>query len=284
MAITDFFYHGSTRKLIVAFGTLFNNITISRKDNKIITVPLTYASKEKFYLTFKQNYNLNKMSNMTLPRMGFIISDIAYDFERKTSSIGKFHAHGIDNNSHKKMYMPVPYDLIIELSIYSRNMIDGLQILEQIIPFFKPSFNITINELDPMGVMRDIPIILDSISPDDTSETDISDGFRLIRWDLNFTMKANYYGPIQNQKIIKKVYVDYHTSTDGKYNEEVDERYYLEVDPLESRQEDIWEYSEELISSHDSNNISIIPLEVDIAGRDVDGLIYIADSCKWKII
>jgi hypothetical protein len=284
MAITDFFYHGSTRKLIVAFGTLFNNITISRKDGKIITVPLTYASKEKFYLTFKQNYALNKMANLTLPRMGFIISDIAYDFERKTSSIGKFHAQGVNNNSHRKMYMPVPYDLNIELSIYSRNMIDGLQILEQIIPFFKPSFNITINELDPMGVMRDIPIILDSISPDDTSETDVADGFRLLRWDLSFTMKANYYGPIQNQKIIKKVYVDYYTSTDGEYVDDVDERYYLEIDPLDSRQEDLWDYSEELISTHDSKNTVILPVEIDIVKRNSDAFIYMTDTCKWEII
>jgi hypothetical protein len=284
MAITDHFYHGSTRKIIVAFGTLFNNITITRKDDKNITVPLTYASKEKFYITLQQNYKLDRMSNLILPRMGFVITDMGYDFERKQSSIGKFHAHSMDDRSHKKMFLPVPWDINIDLSIYSRNMSDGLQILEQIIPFFKPSFNITINELDPMGVMRDIPIILDSISHDDTSEGDVADGFRLLRWDLSFTIKANYYGPVQDQKVIKRVYVDYYTSTDGEYVEDVDERYYVEVDPIDARQEDLWDFNEELISSHDSNNRVIPPVEADLGGKEYEGFLYFADETKGKVI
>jgi len=284
MAITDHFYHGSTRKIIVAFGTLFNNITITRKYDKIITVPLTYASKEKFYITFKQNYNLDRMSNLILPRMGFVITDMGYDFERKQSSIGKFHAQSMDDRAHKKMFLPVPWDINIELSIYSKNMADGLQVLEQIIPFFKPSFNITINELDPMGVMRDIPIILDSISHDDTSEGEVADGFRLLRWDLSFTIKANYYGPVKDQKIIKRVYVDYYTSKDGKYVEDVDERYYLDVDPIDARQEDLWAYNEEIISSHDSTHRVIPPVDVDLGGKEYEGFMYFKDKATGKVI
>ena len=265
MSITNHFYHGTTRKLIVAFGTLFNNIKVIRSDSTEITVPLTYASKEKFYLTLKQNKNLDRIGNMILPRMGFIITDIGYAFERKQSSIGKFHAKDdSDTSIHKRMYLPVPYDIQIELSIYSRNMEDGLQILEQIIPFFKPSFNITINELDSMGVLRDIPIILDSISHEDTSEGDLTEGIRLLRWDLSFTIKANFYGPVGDQKIIKRVFVDYHTSKDGNYQDEIDERYYVEPDPYTATIDDIWEFNEEIISSHTSENISILPPEEEI--------------------
>lgn len=283
MALTDFFYHGSIRRIIVAFGTLFNNITIHREDSKIVTVPLVYASKEKFYITLRQNANLDRLGNMVLPRMGFIINDIGYDFERKQSSIGKFHAISTDSNSHKKMFLPVPYDINIQLSIYSRNMIDGLQIVEQILPFWKPSFNITINELDSMSVTRDIPIILEGISHEDTSENDLADGFRLLRWDLDFVVKANFYGPVKDQKIIKKVYVDYHTSTDGEFNEEIDERYYLEVDPLDSRQEDLWDYKEEIISTHDSNNIEILEPRLDIVRRSSDGFLYLRDTTEASI-
>lgn len=248
MSITSHFYHGSTRKLIVAFGTLFNNITVHRKDGKIITVPLTYASKEVFYLVLKQNYNLDKLAAIVLPRMGFIIKDIGYDFERKQSSIGKFHAVSNDSNRNQQMYMPVPYNITIELSIYSRNMADGLQVLEQIIPFFKPSFNISINEISSMNVLRDIPIILESISHDDNSEQNVGDGFRILRWDLTFNVKANYYGPIKDQKVIKHVYVDYHTSKDGEWNEEIEERYKVSVDPQDAFLDDIWEYNEEILS------------------------------------
>lgn len=280
MSITDHFFHGSTRRVIVAFGTLFNNMIVTRTDAKEIVVPLTYASKEKFYLTLKQNFSLNRMANMVLPRMGFIITDMAYDPIRAQSSIGKFHARSDVDGSHKKMFLPVPYDITIELSIYSRNMIDGLQVLEQIVPFFKPSFNITINELESMGVLRDIPIILESISHDDTSEGDVADEFRLLRWDLNFTVKANFYGPVKEQNIIKKVYVDYYTSTDGEYVDETDERYYLTINPSDSRQEEVWEYDEEIISSHDSTNTVILPVEPDIVSRMTDGFIYITDVCQ----
>lgn len=284
MAITNHFYHNTTRKLIVAFGTLFNNLTVTRTDGNIITIPLTYASKEKFYLTLKQNANLDRLGNMVLPRMGFIISNMAYDFERKQSSIGKFHSQSLDETKHKKMFLPVPWDITIDLSIYSRNMVDGLQVLEQIIPFFKPSFNITINELDEMGVMRDIPIILDDVSHEDTSESDVSDSFRLLRWDLSFTIKANYYGPVKEQSVIKKVYVDYYTSTDGEYVDETDERYYVEVDPIDSRQEDLWTYNEEIISLHDSHIDRILPVEPDIVSRDTDGFLLVEDTAQATVI
>ncbi len=284
MAITNHFFHGSTRKLIVAFGTLFNNLTVTRKDAKIITVPLTYASKEKFYLTLRQNATLDRLNNMVLPRMGFVITDMAYDFERKQSSIGKFHAQSTDTLNHKKMFLPVPWDVNIQLSLYSRNMADGLQIVEQIIPFFKPSFNITINELEEMGVMRDIPIILESVTHDDTSEGDVSDSFRMLRWDFDFVIKANYYGPVKDQKIIKKVYIDYYTSTDGEYVDKTDERYLLGLDPEDARQEDLWEYTEELLSIHDSTDTVILPPEMDIECKASDGCILMFDSCECNVI
>lgn len=282
MAITDHFYHGNTRKIIVAFGTLFNNLIATRDDGKNIKVPLTYASKEKFYLTYKQNVALNRAANMVLPRMGFIITDVSYDPERKTSSIGKFHARSSDN-THKKMYNPVPYDINLQLSIYSRNMVDGLQVLEQIIPFFKPSFNITINELEEMNVLRDIPIILETISHDDTSEGDVNDEFRLLRWDIDFVVKANFYGPIQEQKVIKKVYVDYHTPVDGKYTDKIDERYYLTISPGNAEQEDVWEYEEEFISAHTSSGTIILPVPDDIVARMSDGFLLMTDTCLANI-
>ena len=284
MAITDYFFHGTTRKLITAFGTLFNHMEVQRDDGKVISVPLTYASKEKFYVKVKQDLKLDRLGNMVLPRMGFIITNMSYDFERKQSSIGKFHAMSTNDTFHKKMFLPVPWDINIELSIYSRNMADGLQILEQIIPMWKPSFNITINELEEMGVMRDIPIILDDVSHDDTSESDVSDSFRILRWDLTFTIKANYYGPVKDQKIIKKIYVDYYTSTDGEYVDDRDERYYVEIDPLDSRQEDLWEYNEEFISSHDSKHLEILPPEADILKRKSDGFMLIKDSSQINVI
>lgn len=284
MAITDHFYHGTTRKIIVAFGTLFNNLTITRTDNKTILVPLTYASKEKFYLTLKQNFALNRMANMVLPRMGFIITDMSYNSERKQSSIGKIHARSTDDGAHMKMFLPVPYDIQLELSVYSRNMVDGLQVVEQIVPFFKPSFNITIVEQADMGILRDIPIVLESVTHEDTSEGDVASEFRLLRWDLQFTVQANYYGPLRDQKIIKKVYVDYYTSVDGEYVDETDERYYLTIDPQDARQEDLWEYDEEILTIHDSSGTIILPVPADIVARMSDGFLFVTDVVQGVVL
>ena len=73
------FYNQSLRKLIIAFGQVFNNIVIQRT-NKTggvtarIKVPLAYAPKEKFMVRLDQQANLNSREFATsLPRMGFEI-------------------------------------------------------------------------------------------------------------------------------------------------------------------------------------------------------------------
>jgi len=283
MAITDFFYHGIIRKYVVTFGTLFNGMTIHRKDGKVIDIPLTYASKEKFYLRLAQNPDLTKQEAIDLPRMGFVLSDFMYDAERKQPSLGKFSEDSLDSMSRKSMYLPVPYDFIFDLAIYTRSVDDGLQLVEQIVPFFKPSFNVTINELDDMGVVRDIPIVLDSISGAIEDEGEFIQE-RVVRWDLQFTLKGNLYGPVRDQKIIKKVYVDYYTSKDGEYLESIDERYRVAIDPETARPEDVWIYNEEFISKHVSNGEDIPPVKDDILRRQNTGdTLLINDNCDVEV-
>ena len=280
MAFTPFFYHGSTRKIIVAFGTLFNSIKVQRSDDKIITVPLVYSSKENFYLVLKQNYNLDKLVSFVLPRMGFIITDMSYDFERKLASIGKFQSVGVDSSSMQMMYMPVPYNFNIQLSIYARNMVDGLQVLEQIVPFFKPSFNITIVELSEMNLLRDIPITLDRITHDDNTEMTLGDSVRLLRWDLDFTLKANFYGPKSTQSIIKNVYIDYHIDKNGQYLPEIDERYQVKVDPEDANFVDAWTYEELILD--ESLGDSILPPSQSAVLDKYDGCVIFGDTATYK--
>lgn len=283
MSISSYFYYGVTRKYVIAFGTLFNGINIHRKDGKVIEIPLTYASKERFYLRLKQNPDLNKQEAIDLPRIGFVLSDITYDSERKQPSLGKFTEESPDSMKRKSMYLPVPYDFLFELSIYTRNVDDGLQIMEQIVPFFKPSFNITINEIDEMGVIRDIPIVLETVSGPIEDEGDFT-GERLNRWDLNFVLKGNYYGPIGEQPLIKKVYVDYKTSQNGEYLESIDERYRVTIDPETAKPEDVWVYNEEFISKHTSNGQDINLPEEDIkTNQFLNDTAYFSDYCILTI-
>jgi hypothetical protein len=211
------FYHATTRKLVTAFGTLFNNIYIERTDEgvtKKIKVPLIYSPKEKFI--HRLNLDIDKtMIQTILPRMGFSITGISYDAERKKNSLNKRWKQEIGTNDEvtfQYRYEDVPYNIDFELYIYTRNIDDGLQIVEQILPFFVPDFTITIKPkvLDNSLEKVDIPIILNQVIPNEVYDQSFSEDTRVLNWDLQFTAKANFYGPVRNSSsIIKDVKVNF---------------------------------------------------------------------------
>lgn len=211
------FYHATTRKLVTAFGTLFNNIYIERTDEgvtKKIKVPLIYSPKEKFI--HRLNLDIDKtMIQTILPRMGFSITGISYDAERKKNSLNKRWKQEIGTNDEvtfQYRYEDVPYNIDFELYIYTRNIDDGLQIVEQILPFFVPDFTITIKPkvLDNSLEKVDIPIILNQVIPNEVYDQSFSEDTRVLNWDLQFTAKTNFYGPVRNSSsIIKDVKVNF---------------------------------------------------------------------------
>jgi len=214
-----YFYHQIIRKTVVSFGTIFNQIYIKHKDessNDIseMRVPLAYGPRQKFLARIEQQSELNKPIQITLPRMSFEMNSIQYDPSRKVSVTQTFKAVD-DNNKVKKVYMPVPYNLGFELNILTKLNDDALQIIEQILPYFQPSFNITIELIDSIGEKRDIPVVLESINFQDDYEGDFSTRRALI-YTLQFTAKTYLFGPIADSTdgIIRKVQVDYYTNTD----------------------------------------------------------------------
>lgn len=139
--------------------------------------------------------------------MYFEMMNVSYDSSRKTSPIQKYKAVINDNGTEVKVqYVPVPYNIDFELGIITKNQDDGLQILEQILPYFQPNFNITINFIPEMNENRDVCITLTNV--DHTDEWD--DSFmqrRLIEWKLNFTAKSYIYGPFNQVDIIRKAMI-----------------------------------------------------------------------------
>ena len=159
-------YHSIFRKTVVAFGTLFNNIEI-HKDDQVMKVPLAYGPKQKFLARLDQNPDpTNKRVQITLPRISFEINGIQYDPTRKASPTQKIRvAKDVDEN--KNVYMPVPYNLSFELAIISKTQEDGLEILEQILPFFQPHYNLSVKMLEDItSEIRDVPVVLSSIDYD----------------------------------------------------------------------------------------------------------------------
>ena len=167
-----YFYNESMRKMTVAFGQIFNNIQIKRKDSagaivQSIRVPLAYAPKEKFLVRLDQQPNLDEREMaITLPRMGFEISDIAYDGSRKLTKVQKFKSvkTGADGKVMNYNYMPVPYNISYNLFCLTATAEGGLQIIEQILPYFQPDYTVTVNVIPEMGIKRDIPIVLNNIN------------------------------------------------------------------------------------------------------------------------
>jgi hypothetical protein len=205
------------RKTIISFGTLFNNITIKHKDKNggdfsIITVPIAYGPIQKFLARIEQTPDIRKPVAMTLPRMAFEMTGIQYDPGRKSSTMQTFKA--LDGNDVTKVFMPVPYNVNMRLSILAKLNEDALQIVEQILPYFQPHFNLTVDLVSSIGEKRDIPMILERISMDDQYEGDFTTRRALI-YTLDFTAKTYLFGPIGNgnDSIIKQVQVDYYTNT-----------------------------------------------------------------------
>ena len=204
------YYNEAIRKTVIAFGTLFNNIEIQKVDPTVGTtlevekVPLAYGPKQKFLTRLEQNPEVGRKVAITLPRLYFELTGVEYDAQRKTSPIQKFRAVISDEgNEVKVQYVPVPYNLSFELGIIAKSQDDGLQILEQILPYFQPNFNVTLNFIPDMNEKRDVAIILNNISHEDDWEDSFSQR-RSITWTLNFTAKSYIYGPYSNNGIIRK--------------------------------------------------------------------------------
>ena len=218
-----YYYHEIIRKTIIAFGTLFNDINIKHKkqdgsDFSNIKVPIAYGPVEKFLARLEQKQNLRERVAITLPRIAFEMNSIQYDNSRKVSTMQTFIAKSnVDDKTVNKVFMPVPYNLGIQLSIMTQYNDDALQIIEQILPYFQPSFNITIDLVSAIGEKRDIPLILGGINFKDNYESGYEEK-RIIIYNLDFTAKTYLFGPLPDstEGLIKKVQVDYYTNTNRK--------------------------------------------------------------------
>jgi len=223
-----YFYNESLRRMTIAFGQIFNNIQIKRKDSnntviQTIRVPLAYAPKEKFLVRLDQQPNLNEREMaITLPRMSFEISGIQYDGARKLTRVQKYKTvkTGIDGKVLNYNYTPVPYNISYTLNVFTATAEGGLQIIEQILPFFQPDYTVTVNAIPELNIKRDIPIILNDVNYEDSYSGDFTQR-RAVIYTLGFTAKTYLFGPASTQKVIKETQTDLHTNTTQTESREV---------------------------------------------------------------
>ena len=255
------FYNEGMRKMTIAFGQIFNNIQIKRKDSsgaviQSIKVPLAYAPKEKFLVRLDQQPSLDEREfAITLPRLGFEISGIEYDASRKLTKVQKFK-HIKDNIDGKVLnynYMPVPYNISYQLYCFTATAEGGLQIVEQILPYFQPDYTVTINVIPELGIKRDVPIILNSVNYEDSYSGDF-ESRRAVIYTLGFTAKTYLYGPASTQKVIKETQADLHTDLPTSTREE---RIIVTPNPTSADANDDFGFTTSITFLQDGKNYSV---------------------------
>ena len=244
------FYHETMRKIVVSFGTLFNNIQIVRKNSagtivQSMKVPLAYGPQQKFLARLNTDPSLASKVAVTLPRLGFEMTGITYDPTRKLNRVQKFRkvkSSTDDSNKLDTQYMPVPYNINFTLYAMAKNSDDALQIVEQILPYFQPDYTLTINDMADMGIKRDVPIILNDVSYEDNYQGDFTER-RAIIYTLAFTAKFYLYGPVTSSSVIKTVKVDQYSDLPDQ-SPRREQRYTVTPSPATSDADDDFGFNE----------------------------------------
>ena len=181
-----YFYNEILRRTIISFGTLFNNVTI-QQDNSVVKVPLAYGPTQKFLARIEQSPDLNKPTAITLPRMSFEFTGLTYDPSRKVTTTQQFTVKDPNDGAEtKKAFMPVPYNMNFELAIMTKLNDDALQIVEQILPYFQPAYNLTVELVSTIQEKKDVPVVLENITMEDDYEGDFTKR-RVLLYTLRFT-------------------------------------------------------------------------------------------------
>jgi hypothetical protein len=254
-----YYYHEIIRRTVIAFGTLFNDIYVRHKDSagdsiSEMKVPLAYGPMQKFLARLEQQPELNKPVAMTLPRLSFEMTSIQYDPTRKSNVTQTFRT--CDGNNIKKVFLPVPYNIGFQLNLMTKLQDDALQVVEQILPYFQPSYNLTVDLIDSIGEKRDLPVVLDNVSFTDDYEGDFSTR-RILIYTFNFTVKTYLFGPIADstEGLIRKVQVDMYTGTDTQTAKR-EVRYKVQPNPYDANPGDDFGFDEEWLDFSDSKTYS----------------------------
>ena len=254
------FYNETLRRLTIAFGQIFNNIIIQNKSStgaitKRMRVPLAYAPKEKFLVRLDEQSNLDDRAfATTLPRMGFEITGLSYDATRKLTRTQKHRIvkESDDGKTLNFNYTPVPYNIDFTLYSFTATAENGLMIIEQILPYFQPDLTVTVNMVPDMNIKRDIPIILNSVNYEDSYNGTFTQR-RAVIYTLNFTAKTYLFGPMSNQKVIKKVQDDLHTDLPDASREE---RIIITPNPTTADADDDFGFTTQILNFTDGKSFN----------------------------
>lgn len=209
----QFDYHSAIRKYIIMFGNMFNDIDVVRYNNagasvQTIRVPIAYGPKEKYLARLRQNPDITREVAVVLPRLAFEITGFSYDSTRAMNKQNRITSIGSGNNSLRSGWAPAPYNIDISLYGMFANNEDAVQVVEQILPYFRPEWTNSVKIVPSLGIYVDVPTVLQGMSLEDTYEADFQTR-RAIIYTFNFTVKGYIYGPVTNKGVITRTITDF---------------------------------------------------------------------------
>jgi len=270
----EYFYNEILRKTIISFGTLFNGISI-KQDGSVVKVPLAYGPTQKFLARLEQAPNLSQATQISLPRMSFEFTGLTYDSSRKVTTTQTIAVKNPDDGTDiKKVFMPVPYNMQFELAIMCKLNDDALQIVEQILPYFQPQYNLTINLVSLINEKKDVPVVLENITMQDEYEGDFTSR-RVLYYTLRFTAKTYLFGPVTSasKDIIKTASVRYLAG--GSQSTQRDVTFSVKPRALKDYTDDVVttlsediDASQEIINVADGTEITVNKF-IDVEGEEM---------------
>lgn len=209
------FYHGTFRRVIVAFGTMFDNINITLDNGKNVKVPVHYAQKEKFVEVLARHKDkTSPLKGISYPVIGYELLALNFAPERNKNPLHKIRPCG-DLSTGIYTYNRVPYDIIFELYFATKSLDDSFKIAEQILPNFAPGLTMKIKDLPGMDLENNLTVDLTSTSFNVEYEDEFA-SVRHIMWQLSFTVKTNLYRHIDQQTVITKSVINAIANNDNE--------------------------------------------------------------------
>ena len=270
----EYFYNEILRKTIISFGTLFNGLTI-KQEGSTVKVPLAYGPTQKFLARLEQAPNLSQATQISLPRMSFEFTGLTYDSSRKVTTTQTIAVKNPDDGTDiKKVFMPVPYNMQFELAIMCKLNDDALQLVEQILPFFQPQYNLTINLVSLINEKKDVPVVLENITMDDQYEGDFASR-RVLLYTLRFTAKTYLFGPVTaaSKDIIKTASVRYLAG--GSQSTQRDVTFSVQPRAIKDYTDDVvTTLSEDVSASQETINVAVgtaitVNKFIDVEGEEM---------------
>lgn len=249
------FYNETIRRTTIAFGTIFNNISVVSRDEsqnelRRQKVGISYIPKRRYYQILEQESKIDRDSEddsivktagnqIILPRMSFAVTNVSYDAQRAIGGQQRIYSQS-GSDALASTFPRVPYNVSFELGIYTKRQDDGFQIIEQILPYFQPSLSVTYRPvLSDSSYSEDIILNLEDTSPDSELEGPFDADLQVYIWTMSFTAQIWLYGPSTTSGVIKSAGVTFVNQNDGKNLSSVT----VEVDPITAGAEDVFGFS-----------------------------------------